>query len=212
MAASWILSGTPVGADVGLFADEFERTDVIAIEVDGRDVFGFDSVTGQRARIRLELAEKILFEQSRGRIGLLLTNRRALAIGPGTGFREFRYQVREEPPAIGLVEDQIALVVTPKRVLGFLGSGGTWVDEQLSPNESAEAIRVGAAVGIAVTNRRALGLSAGVRHFVSEDLRVKEDLESITAKDTLATLRTNRRILVFGGLRSTWSEQDRSLR
>ena len=118
-------------AEVPLFPEEFERADVIAIERDGREFFGFDSLTGRRARIRLEIGEVVLFEQARGRVGLVLTDRRALGIGVGTGFQEFRYQVREKPAEVGLVEDQIALVVTSKRVLGFLGTRGGWVEEPL---------------------------------------------------------------------------------
>ena len=199
-------------AEVPLFAAEFERADVIAIERDGQELFGFDSLTGRRAQIRLEIGEVVLFEQARGRIGLVLTDRRALGIGAGTGFQEFRYQLREEPPAVGLVEDQVALVITPKRVLGFLGTGGGWVDEQFSPYESVQALRVGAAVGVVATNLRALGLGTRRRHFVSADLRVKEKLESISAQDTLATLRTSRRILVFGSPRSSWIVQNRRRR
>ncbi len=199
-------------AEVPFFPEEFDRADVIAIERDGRELFGFDSLTGRRAQIRLEIGEVVLFEQARGRIGLVLTDRRALGIGAGTGFQEFRYQLREAPPAFGLVEDQVALVVTPKRVLGFLGTRGGWVNEQFSPNELVQALRVGAAVGVVTTNRRALGLATRARHFVAENLRVKEKLESISARDTLATVRTNRRILVFGSLRASWIVQDRRLR
>jgi len=199
-------------AEVPLFAEEFERADVIAIERDGQELFGFDSLTGRRAQIRLEIGEVVLFKQARGRIGLVLTDRRALGIGAGTGFQEFRYRLREEPPAVGLVEDQLALVITPKRVLGFLGTGGGWVDEQFSPNESVQALRVGAAVGVVATNLRALGPGTRGRHFVSTDLRVKEKLESISAQDTLATLRTSRRILVFGSPRSSWIVQNRRRR
>jgi hypothetical protein len=199
-------------AELPLFPEQFERADIIAIERDGHELFGFDSVTGRRARVRLEIGETVLFEQARGRIGLVLTDRRALGIGAGTGFQEFRYQLREEPPAFGLVEDQVALVITPKRVLGFLGTRGGWVDEQFSPNERVQALRVGAAVGVVTTNRRALGLGTQGRHFVAEKLRVKEELESISAQDTLATVRTNRRILVFGSPRSSWVVQDRRRR
>lgn len=202
----------PARAQVPLFADEFERADVISVERDGRDLFGFDAVSGQRSEFRLDIGEEVYFLETRGRIGLVLTNRRALAISPRTGFREFRYQPSETPPEFGLVEDQIALLATSNRILGFLGNGGVWVEEGMTPSESARVIRAGTAVGVVVTNRRALGLGANLRGFVSEDLRVREAIESVTAQDTLASLRTDKRILVFGALRGTWSIQDRSIR
>ena len=209
----WIgFAAGAASAQVGLFADEFERADVISIERDGRDLFGFDAVTGRRSTLRLEIGELVQFTETSGRVGLVLTDRRALALGPGTGFQQARYRVHEAPPVRGLVEDQVALVVTPKRVLGFLGRRGVWIEEDLSPRETAEGIRIGAAVGVVATNRRALGLGAGSTRFIEETLRVREDLESITSRDTLATIRTSRRILVFGALRGRWSEQDRRVR
>lgn len=212
-ALTWLgLAAGPASAQVQLFADEFERADVISIERDGRDLYGFDAVTGQRSTLRLEIGENVFFLETSGRVGLVLTDRRALALGPGTGFRQARYRVHETPPERGLVEDQVALVATPKRVLGFLGGRGVWIEEDLSPREAAEGIRVGAAVGVVATNRRALGLGTGSSRFIEETLRVREDLESITSRDTLATIRTSRRILVFGALRGRWSEQDRRVR
>ncbi len=198
-------------AEVPLFADEFERLDVIAIERDGRDLFGFDSLSGRRAAYRLEVNEEVFFLETRGRVGLVLTNRRALAIGPGTGFREMRYRPRETPPETGLVGDQIALISTSKRVLGFIGNGGRWVEDGLAPGETVRAIRAGTAVGVVVTNRRALGLAANRKRFTSTNLRVKESIESVVAQDTLVTLRTDKRILVFGSSRGTWTIQDRSI-
>lgn len=142
----------------------------------------------------------------------MLTSRRALAIAPGSGFLEVRYQPSEVPPEMGLVDDQIALIATPKRVLGFVGDGGRWVEERLSPRETAEVIRVGTAVGVVATNRRVLGIGPKKRKFESAGLRVREVVESVSAQDTLATLRTNKRILVFGALRGGWTIQDRSIR
>jgi hypothetical protein len=216
--ALWLLAApilalpVPATAQVRLFAEEFDRADVIIIERDGRDLYGFDAVTGRRSSFRMDLGETVYFQESRGRVGLVLTDRRALALAPGMGFQEVRYRVHETPPERGLVEDQVALVATSKRVLGFLGNRGVWIEESLSPREAAAGIRVGAAVGVVATNRRALGISTVASRFVEAALRVSEDLESISSQDTLATIRTNRRILVFGTRGGGWSEQDRRLR
>lgn len=208
---SWTLFfATASLAQVGLYPAELERVDVIAIESDGQDLFAFDSLTGRRTTIRLELGEEILFEASRGRVGLVLTDRRALGVAPGIAWRELRYRLQESVPEIGLVEDQIAMVVTSRRVLGFVGRG-LWVEEGFSPHESAEAVRAGVAVGVVVTNRRALGLAADRTRFISIDFQVKESVESINARDTLVTVRTNRRILVFSAPNGSWSVQKRKI-
>ena len=128
-------------AQVPLFPDEFERLDVIAIERDKRDLLGFDALTGSRSVFRLDVGETILFEQTRGRVGLVLTDRRALGIAPGAGFQAVRYSVHEDPPISALVDERIAIVVTPKRVLGFLESGPLWVEEAIPPSERVQALR-----------------------------------------------------------------------
>jgi hypothetical protein len=198
------------GAELGLLPDEVERIDVITVERDGRDLFAFDALTGRRSTIRLELGEEVRFERSRGRVGLVLTDRRALGVATGVGWQEMRYRLQEKAAETGLVEDRLAVVVTGRRALGFLGVG-VWVEERFTPHESVEALRVGSAVGIVITNRRALGLAPDVEHFVETAIQLKEELESVSARDTQGTLRTNRRILVFSAPRAFWSEQSRQI-
>ena len=198
-------------AQVGLFPDEVERVDVIAIERDGRELFAFDSLTGGRASLRLDVAEEVLFEASRGRVGVVLTDRRALGVTSGRDWAELRFQLDEAPERTVLVEDRLALLMSDRRVLAFNSDAG-WVEEALSPSEVATAVRVGAAVGVVTTNRRALGIAPRLRGFATEALQVREELEAITAQDTLATIRTGRRLLVFSAPRGTWTVQKRPLR
>jgi hypothetical protein len=197
-------------AQVPLLPDEVERIDVIGIERDGRELYSFDALTGRRARIRLEIAEEVLFERTRGRVGVVLTDRRVLGVAPGTDWLEERLQLRERPAERGLVEDRIALVATDRRVLAFVGARG-WIAESFGPNEVPAALRAGTAAGVVTTNRRALGIAPALGRFVSEDLRVHEEIESVTARDTLITLRTDKRILVFSAPRAFWSEQKRNI-
>ncbi|HIF93535.1 MAG: hypothetical protein ABGX04_12355 [Myxococcales bacterium] len=197
-------------AQVPLFPDEIERIDVIAVERDGRDIFAFDSLTGRRAEIRLEIGEEVVFEASRGRLGIVMTNRRALGVAAGSGWKELRFRLQESAPTVALVEDRVAILVTSRRVIGFV-SRGDWIVGNLSPHESTEAVRVGVSVGVVATNRRALGLAVDADRFVAADLQVKESLESVVAGDTLATVRTNRRILVFSGPAGIWTEQRRKI-
>jgi hypothetical protein len=202
------LVARPTHAQIPLLPDEVERIDVIAIERDGREFYSFDALTGRRSTFRLEVAEKVLFERTRGRIGVVLTDRRLLGVTLGTSWIEERLGLQEEPAERGLVEDRIALVVTNRRALAFTGSG-SWVEESFGPHEKASSVRAGSAAGVVTTNRRALGIGPGLGHFVSQGLRVREVLESVAAQDTLVTLRTDKRILVFSAPRATWSEQKR---
>lgn len=198
-------------AQVPLLPDEVERIDVIAVERDGRELFAFDALTGRRPRIDLEIDEEVLLIRTRGRIGIVLTDRRVLGVAAGTPWIEERLRLQETATDRGLVESRIALVVTDRRALAFTGGAG-WIEEDFGPQEGASSIRAGAAAGVVTTNRRALGIAPSLQRFVSESLRVREVLESVTAQDTLVTLRTDRRILVFSAPRANWSEQKRRIR
>lgn len=142
VAAALGLGASPAQAKNSLFPDEVERIDVIVIEVDDRDVFGFDALSGRRSATRLEIGERIVFSESRGRIGLLLTDRRALGIAPGIGFQEIRYRIGEGAPEVGLIEDRIALVVTERRAIGLapdrsLNSPGRLYSVRRAPCQAA---------------------------------------------------------------------------
>lgn len=204
--------GREASAQVGLYADEVDRLDVITIEQDGRDLFAFSSVTGSRGRLRLDVDEVVLFNESRGRVGIVLTDRRAIGVSVNGGFQETRYRISERAPDYAVVAQRIALVATGRRALGFVGPSGVWIEESLTPGESVEAIRAGAAVGIATTNRRALGLAPEVGRFASIAFHLRESLESIEAEDTLAKLRTDQRILVFSGPGAVWTFRNRNLK
>lgn len=192
-------------AQIALYPAEVERLDVLSIQQDDRNLYGFNSLTGTRARVRLEIEEVVLFNESRGRVGIVLTDRRALGLTVGGNFQEVRYRLAERIPDFAVVSERVAVVATTQRVLGFVGKFGGWIEEDLPPGESAEALRAGTGVGIVATNRRALGLAPDVGVFASVSFRLRESLESIDAEDTLATLRTDQRILVFSGPRATWT-------
>lgn len=206
-----LLVSAPTRAQVALFPVEVERVDVIAIERDGRELYAFDALTGGRVTARLDVAEQVTFQASRGRVAVVVTDRRALGVTPGRDWSELRFRIDESPAESVLVEDRLALLVSNRRALAFNGLDG-WVEEAFSPNEVATAVRVGTAVGVVTTNRRALGIAPRMRGFASEALQLREGLEAVTAQDTLATIRTARRILVFSAPRGTWTSEKRTLR
>ena len=209
LASGWF-SGEAV-AQISLYPAEVERLDVLSIQQDDRNLYGFNSLTGSRARVRLEIGEVVLFNESRGRVGIVLTDRRALGLTVGGNFQEVRYRLTERRPDFAVVSERVALVATTQRALGFVGKFGGWIEENFALDESAKALRVGTGVGIATTNRRALGLAPDVGRFASVPFNLRESLESVDAEDTLATLWTDQRILVFSGPRAVWTVRARDI-
>lgn len=209
LASGWF-SGEAV-AQISLYPAEVERLDVLSIQQDDRNLYSFNSLTGSRARVRLDIGEVVLFNESRGRVGIVLTDRRALGVTVGGNFQEVRYRLNERVPDFAVVSERVALVATTQRALGFVGKFGGWIEENFALDESAKALRVGTGVGIATTNRRALGLAPDIGRFASLPFNLRESLESVDAEDTLATLRTDQRIMVFSGPRAVWSVRARDI-
>ncbi len=110
LASGWC--GGEAVAQISLYPAEVERLDVLSIQQDGRDLYAFNSLTGSRARVRLEIEELVLFNESRGRVGIVLTDRRALGLTVGGNFQEVRYRLAERVPDFAVVSERVALVAT----------------------------------------------------------------------------------------------------
>jgi hypothetical protein len=138
---------------------------------------------------------------------VVLTDRRVLAVAVRSGsWQEARYRRGEAPPAGVFLGEQVALVVTSKRAIGFDGGSGNLVERSLGPRERVLAADASGAVGVIVTDRRALGVSPFVGGFFVTKLRVEETLDAVAATGNFATVRTSRRLLTFQAASGAWVE------
>ena len=113
-ALAALLVAPLASAQIGLFPDEFERSDVISIEPTRSNSSdstrrqahapNFDSRSRRRSSSWRRVADRPRLDRSP-----------RSALSPGSGFREVRFQSSEVVPVRGLVEDQVALIVTSKR-------------------------------------------------------------------------------------------------
>jgi len=190
--------------------------DAIAVEVVGREVVAFDLQGSGQLALRLELDEKVVFRGARGRVGVVLTDRRMLAAAPGSAsWQSERYRLGETPQESAWISQTLALVVTEQRVIAFLAvrpnAAGTWIDETIGPNERVVTTRIGPATAVVITDRRALGI--GERGgFFATPMRLSEEIEGVEAISSIATVTTSQRTLVFKGPSGIWTERDRRLR
>lgn len=186
---------------------ETPLADVLQILLLERDVVAIDGLAGTELRQRLELGEEVLFAESRGRVGVVLTDRRVLAVAVRSGsWQEARLRRGEPPPSGAFLGERVALVVTPKRAIGFDGGSGNLVERSLGPRERVLAADASGAVGVIVTDRRALGVSPFAGGFFVAKLRLDESLEGLVATGNVATVRTTRRVLSFQAVTGAWVE------
>ncbi len=186
--------------------------DVLQIVALDRELIAIDGASGHELSLRLEIGERLIGRHTRGRVGVVVTDRRILAVGVGSGSWQ-RERLRHgeallEPPLLG---DRVALVLTTRRALGFDGGSRNLVEKDLGPREKPRLRAVGANVAILATGRRALGLSPFRGGFFEIGLRLNEALEGAEAGGNLATLTTSQRLLTFKAASGHWSERQLGL-
>lgn len=152
---------------------------------------------GQR-EIALELGENVAWKGVRGRIGIVLTDRRVLGVTTESGsWQSTRYRRTESVPDPPLMADRVALLLLRTRLLGLDGRSGNLIEISIGPSETVLDWAVGQNVGVAVTSRRALGISAFAGGFFATTLDVGERVDALDAVANSATLTTSRRLLTF---------------
>jgi hypothetical protein len=160
------------------------------------------------SRIRLEGREKLLWSTAKGAVGVALTDRRFLAVSPtSSGWQQARLRPSDGRfPAVELAAN-VALLISPKRVLGFDGRSGLLTETPLTPQEVVLASGADEHVGVVVTNRRAIGWASRFGAPADHALTVHESFESLRVRSTTATVRTSKRVLIFGRSSGLWRDE-----
>ena len=194
-------------------ADEISLADSLEVLVLDRQLVAIDAQSGGQLEERLRLGEQVLWSGSRGRVGVVFTDQRILAVTTTSAAWQSEELTREErlPPS-ALLGDRVALILTSHRAIGLDGGSSNLVESRLGIREEIWAERVGENVAIVVTDRRALGVSPARGGFFEAKILSGERFESATATSNLATVTTDRRVLVFRAPTGSWEERRRSLR
>jgi hypothetical protein len=202
----------PAAARAQLAPSEVELEDMIAVVVIDRDLIAYDLGGTATPTVRLDIGEEVSWYRASGRVGMVMTDERVLAVSPGTGgWKAVRFGVHESAPSRGLIAKRVALVVTSRRILGFDSRSGAFIVQELGPNEEALHAKVGASTAVVVTNRTAYGLSPAVGSFYGQPMAIHERLEAVRIEDNVATLETSQRLLVFRAPTGIWTVQRRSI-
>jgi hypothetical protein len=191
---------------------EVPLADVLEILVVDRDLLAIDAAGGGQTVARLRLEETVVWKGARGKVGVIITDQRILAVATQSGsWQEADYGRTEQRPESALLGERVALAVTSERVLGFNGGSGNLVEYRLRPREQVVVARAGENVGVVVTDRLALGLSPFLGGFFAIPLTLGDQVEAVTAESNLATLTVGRRVLIFRATTGSWEERPRDL-
>jgi len=210
LGTAWLLLGGVASAGS---PGDVPLGDLLQIVRTPRALLALDAEGGGDTREALERGETILWTGSRGLVGMALTDRRILGVRTrSAAWQTTRWRQGERRPAEAELGDRLALLATDRRLLGFDGGSGNFVEVTVGPRERVLETRVSANLAVAVTSRRALGLSPFSGGFFETPLRVGESVERLDLASEIATLTTSRRLLVFRGRTGAWSERRLELR
>ncbi len=206
-----LLLGVSGPAAAQTLAPSFDRVplaDLLEILVLQRELVAVDAASGGQTTAELHLGERVMWSGARGKVGVVLTDQRVLAVAvDSAAWQEVRYQRTERPPEEAMLGDRVALVVTSSRALAFNAGGAGLVEYRFGPGEALLSSRVGENVGVVVTDRKALGFSSSAGKFSASRLQPRERIASVEARSNLATVTTDRRVLIFRAPSAAWSER-----
>jgi len=207
------LAAVPAPSRAQDVAGSVPLADVLEILVVDRELLAIDAAGGGQTVARLRLHENVLWKGARGKVGVIITDQRVLAVATQSGsWQEIDFGRTETRPESALLGERVALAITSERVLGFNGGSANLVEYRLKPRERVLIARAGDNVGVVVTDRRALGLSPFLGGFFAVSLALGDPIESVTADSNLATLTSGRQLLIFRATTGTWEERPRDVR
>ena len=185
---------------------EVPLLDTIDVVIRRRSIIAVDPSVGfDVARTPLEVREEVLWSGTRGRVAMVITDKRVLAISTGTPhWQETRFWLRESLPSSVSIGDRVALVTTSHRVIGMGSSGGPLKTHEISTHEELLDVIVGDNLAVVITDKRMLGLSAFAGGFFQEAVGIHEDLDYAKASADFATVTTDRRLVIFDANSGDW--------
>jgi len=213
LSVAWIgLAASPADARF-LPGVSTPTLDLVDIVVRKREVLAVEpSARGIIQRTPLMVGEDVLWAGARGRVGIVVTDKRLLGITTNSGgWREIRFKIHESEPISILLGDRVAVVLTDMRALGMSTAGSQFHQEYIGTNETPLDAMVGDNVAAIVTDRRVIGLSGFLPGFAQELVGVHEDLEYASTLPNFVTIGTDDRILIFRAPTGAWEAQRVSL-
>lgn len=196
------------------FRAELPLLDSIDVIVRDRSVLAVSAESRAHvSRAPLELGEDVLWVGVRGRIGLVVTNRRLLAISRTAPVWQFvTFKARESLPQSILLGERVGLVATSHHLYGIAAAGGLLKARELSPYETVVDDLVADNLAVIVTDRRLIGLSGFAGGFFEEPVGIHEDLDYANISSDFATVATDRRLVIFDAESGDWQSRQLNLR
>lgn len=195
------------GLSIRSIGAETATLDAVEIQDLGKELLAIRDGTAP-TRIRLEKREKVLRSGAKGIVGVVLTDRRFLAVSPHSmGWQRARLRASDGRSPEMTLAANVALLISPGRILGFDGVSGLLTESRLTPQEVVLASGADEHVGVVVTNRRVIGWASGFGAPADQLFNVHESFESLRVLSRTGSVRTSDRVLIFGSSSGLWRDE-----
>lgn len=202
-------------AGVGVCIDEDdayfepEKDDFLQIQiVDGR-VLALRNKKPS-APVALDFGEEVLMTEEEGRMGAVVTDERLLAVSTASGdWQSEPLEFGEAEAAELMVGENVVLLLTNERILGFGGAENRFAAFDLALYDRPVAYDVGKNIGVVVLPDRAVGFSAATGRFSEIEFFV-DSFDFLEVAATLALVHTDDSIHIYHASTGTWSTRSNS--
>ncbi|MFW6011917.1 MAG: hypothetical protein ACOC8R_02420 [Desulfosalsimonas sp.] len=183
--------------------------DIIGIHQIENELIGI--VEGRREySVVLDRDERIVWRGSKGEVGAVLTENRALALTRvSRGWVELELRSREsgrQESITPFISDYLVMMVTGRRIIGFDSRDGRWVQKSVPLHDRIIDSHINSYVAAVITNKRVFAWAWGRSDFRGKKLRRDETIQYVDTQPHTVTIGTDRRVLVFKSGGGGWRE------
>jgi hypothetical protein len=156
---------------------------------------------------RLGPKEGVLWEDSSGYLGAVLTNDRFHVVSTTSGsWKEFHLKSEEAEQAKVSLSPYIALLVTGDRAVCYNISTHNFFETKLPIGAELIAAEAGRYIAVVVTTDKLFGIRKGSSSFTEMRLGIDESVEDVDVTSNKVVVRTSSRLLSLVADDTEWTE------
>jgi hypothetical protein len=186
-------------------ADEEVQDKIFISELNGELNAVIDGA--KNSTTRLGPKEGVLWEDSSGYLGAVLTNDRFYVVSTTSGtWKEFPLKSQEAEQAKVSLSPYIALLATDDRAICYNISTHSYFETKLPVGAELIAVEAGRYIAVVVTTDKLLGIRKGSSSFTEMRLGIDEAVENVDVTSNKVVVRTSDRLLSLVADDTKWTE------
>lgn len=156
--------------------------------------------------LRLKPNEKVLWSDSSGYLGAVLTDQGFYVISVSSStWKRILLSSNETETAIASLSPFIALLATDDRAIGYNIASNSFYETRLPLRDTRIAVASGENVAVLVMSSKIFGIKTKSSSFTEARLKTGEIVEDVNVTENKVTVRTSDRLLTFVSTGSMWN-------